>query len=57
MSETDAAAENIWKAADYLGTAKTAWHNRFSTEELKAADVVLAALARIGGEVERGETR
>jgi hypothetical protein len=48
-------AENIWKAADYLGTVKIAWHNRFSTEELKAADIVLAALMRIGGEVRRGE--
>jgi hypothetical protein len=55
MAEPDEAAENIWKAADYLGHAKIAWHNRFSTEELKAADIVLAALMRIGGEVKRGE--
>ncbi len=52
---TEIAAENIWKAADYLGIVKTAWHNRFSTEELKAADVVLTALTRIGEEVRCGE--
>jgi hypothetical protein len=55
MTEPSEAAESIWKAADYLGHVKIAWHNRFSTEELKAADLVLTALMRIGGEVKRGE--
>ena len=53
---TETGPENIiWKTADYLGTVKITWYNRFSTEELKAADVVIDALMRIGSEVQRGE--
>jgi hypothetical protein len=47
---TEPTEEDIWKAADYLRIVKIAWHNRFSTEELKAAEIVMAALMRIGAE-------
>lgn len=53
--EEDSASVNVYKTAERLGDTKISWRNRFSTEELRAAEIVYTALMRIGREVGREE--
>jgi hypothetical protein len=53
--DRDLIAEHLWTVADDIGNAKITWRNHLNAAEREAADVLLTAFLRVGGQVRRGE--
>jgi hypothetical protein len=51
----DRLAEYLWTLADGIGNAKIAWRESFTQEERMAADLLVSAFLRLGGQARRGE--